>query len=193
MEGRLARVIVVSGPSGAGKGTLISKVRERMPSLAVAISATTRAIRESERDGREYYFLSPGEFQRRVDAGDFVEHVEYAGNRYGTLRSELHRILDGGRSVVLEIELRGAREVKAALPDCMTVFIKPPSIDELERRLRARGTEADAAINARLDTGRIEMQAIDEFDAVVNNADVDVAADALHRIIDEGTRPPRRG
>lgn len=185
---RVARVIVVSGPSGAGKGTLIANVRRRLPRLAVAVSATTRPIRDGEVDGREYHFLTAQEFARRVDAGEFVEHVEYAGNRYGTLRSELERILGRGDSVVLEIELRGAREVRAAMPGCLTVFVKPPSLDELERRLRARATETDASINARLDTGRIEMEAIDEFDAVVNNADVDVATDALHRIVDDATR-----
>ncbi|MCB0882096.1 MAG: guanylate kinase [Thermoleophilia bacterium] len=185
---RVARVIVVSGPSGAGKGTLIANVRRRMPHLAVAVSATTRAIRDGEVDGREYHFLTPDEFARRVEAGEFVEHVEYAGNRYGTLRSELERILGGGDSVVLEIELRGAREVRSAMPGCLTVFVKPPSLDELERRLRARATESDAAISARLETSRIEMAAIDEFDAVVNNADVDVATDALYRIIDDATR-----
>ena len=185
---RVARVIVVSGPSGAGKGTLIANVRRRMPHLAVAVSATTRAIRDGEVDGREYHFLTPDEFARRVEAGEFVEHVEYAGNRYGTLRSELERILGGGDSVVLEIELRGAREFRSAMPGCLTVFVKPPSLDELERRLRARATESDAAISARLETSRIEMVAIDEFDAVVNNADVDVATDALYRIIDDATR-----
>lgn len=185
---RVARVIVISGPSGAGKGTLIGELRRRMPELAVAVSATTRPIRGGEREGREYYFLTPGEFERRVAAGDFVEHVEYAGNRYGTLRSELERILSTGRSVVLEIELRGARTVRATMSEASLVFITPPSMFELERRLRARATEGDDAISERLATGRREMDAVDEFDAIIVNDDVARAAGELFGVVDRATR-----
>lgn len=187
---RVPRVIVVSGPSGAGKGTLITRVRARLPLLTVAVSATTRPIRAGERDGREYYFLTSGEFARRVEAGDFVEHVTYAGNSYGTLRSELERIMATGRSVVLEIELRGAREVRRAMPEAVAVFICPPSMDELERRLRARGTEDDANIRARLETSRIELAAMEEFDHVVHNRSVDEASEELFAIIDRATTAP---
>lgn len=187
---RRPRVIVVSGPSGAGKGTLIAEVLRRVPQLTVAVSATTRPMRPGEVHGRDYYFLDPREFEARVKLGDFLEHVTYAGNHYGTLRSEVDRILDSGRSVILEIELRGARAVRRALPDCVAVFIKPPSLAELERRLRERNTEADGDIAARLETGEVELAAMDEFDHVVLNDVVADAADALTRVVDAATRLP---
>jgi len=187
---RRPRVIVVSGPSGAGKGTLIQEVRSRLPDLAVAVSATTRPRRPGERDGREYYFLTPDEFERRVAAGDFLEWVTYAGRRYGTLRSEVERILAAGSSVVLEIELRGARAVRAALPDCVAVFIRPPRLEDLAERLTERGTESPEEVAARLAESAVEMQAEGEFDHVVINDEVARAAEALTRIVDEATRVP---
>jgi len=181
-------VIIISGPSGAGKGTLIERILQRLPHLCVAVSATTRGMRPGEVDGEDYHFLSQDEFSRRVDAGEFLEHVTYAGNRYGTLRSEVDRQLGAGRSVVLEIELRGARAVRERLPDAVSVFIEPPSLEELVRRLRSRNTEADADIEARLAESRIELQAMEEFDHKVLNDDVDAASDELERIVDRVTR-----
>lgn len=189
---RRPRVIIVSGPSGAGKGTLIGEVLDRFPDLEIAVSATTRQMRPGEQHGIDYYFLEPQEFLARVKGGDFLEHVTYAGNHYGTLRSEVDRLLEAGSSVILEIELRGAREVRRALPEAVAVFITPPSIAELERRLAARSNEAAFDIQARLETGLTELDAIDEFDHVVVNDDVEAAADELARIIDRATRltPP---
>ncbi|HWH14304.1 MAG TPA: guanylate kinase [Miltoncostaeaceae bacterium] len=185
---RRPRVIVVSGPSGAGKGTLIQEVRARIPGLAVAISATTRGQRPGERDGREYHFLTPDEFDRRVAAGEFLEWVTYAGRRYGTLRSEVERILAAGASVILEIELRGARAVREALPDCVAVFIRPPRLEDLHERLTERGTESADEVAARLAESAVEMRAEGEFDHVVVNDEVARAAEELTRIVDDATR-----
>jgi guanylate kinase len=187
---RRPRVIIVSGPSGAGKGTLIEGVLPRFPELTVAVSATTRGMRPGETDGVDYHFLSPAEFARRIESGEFLEHVVYAGNHYGTLRSEVDRHLAAGRSVVLEIELRGARAVRHALPDAVSVFIEPPSLEELVRRLRSRNTEGDADIQARLAESRAELQAMEEFDHRVLNEDVGRAVDALAGVIDRETRVP---
>lgn len=187
---RRPRVIIVSGPSGAGKGTLIGEVMDRIPDLEIAVSATTRQMRPGEQHGIDYYFLEPAEFLARVKGGDFLEHVTYAGNHYGTLRSEVDRLLESGTSVILEIELRGARAVRRALPDAVAVFITPPSMEELERRLVARATDSPSDIQARLETGLTELDAIDEFDHVVVNEEVETAARDLERIIDEATRLP---
>jgi len=145
-------------------------------------------MRPGEVDGVDYHFLTTEEFARRVEAGEFLEHVVYAGNHYGTLRSEVERQLAGGRSVALEIELRGARAVREALRDAVSVFIEPPSLDELVRRLRTRNTEGDDAIDARLAESRIELQAMEEFDHRVLNDDVARATDELAAIVDAETR-----
>lgn len=176
-------MVIVSGPSGAGKGTLIEGALERLPQLRTAISATTRARRPGEQDGVEYHFLPPEEFERRVAAGEFLEHVEYAGNRYGTLRSEIDDSLAGGRSVILEIELKGARRVRALLPSALALFIAPPSIEELERRLERRATDTEAEIARRIEVSRWELEAADEFDHVIVNADRVEATDELVRIL----------
>lgn len=175
--------MIVSGPSGAGKGTLIEGVLRRIPDLCVAVSATTRGKRPDERDGEDYHFLAPDEFARRVDEGAFLEHVEYAGNRYGTLRSEVERNLAEGRSVVLEIELAGARRVRRMLPDAVSVFIAPPSIDELERRLARRATDSPAEIARRIEVSRWELEAVDEFGHLIVNADRAEATDELERVV----------
>ena len=153
----------------------------------MATSATTRARRPDERDGVEYHFMTPQEFDAAVAAGQFLEHVEYAGNRYGTLKSEVQRHIDAGRSVIVEIELEGARAIRAMLPDAVTVFIAPPSMEELEERLQRRSTDAAHEIAARLEVGERELAAMDEFDHRVVNIDVDVAADDLARIITAAT------
>jgi guanylate kinase len=181
------RVIIVSGPSGAGKGTLIEAVLRRFPELSVAVSATTRPMRPGEVDGREYHFLVPDEFERRVAAGAFLEHVTYAGNRYGTLAEEVEGRVAAGRSVLLEIELEGARAVRQRLPESVAVFIAPPSMDELGRRLRDRGTEDEADIARRLEVGRAEIAAIEEFDEIIVNADVPTAAAELAMVVERAT------
>jgi guanylate kinase len=180
------RLFVVTGPSGAGKGTLIQKLVAGRPDLAVAVSATTRPLRPGEEDGREYYFLSAEEFQRRVDGGEFLEHVDYvSGHRYGTLREEVDRILASGRSVVLELETRGAKEVQAALPDAVTIFVEPPTFAELERRLRERATESAGEIGERLELARRQAEEAGEFDHVVTNDDVERAVAELGAIVDK--------
>ena len=141
----MPKVFVITGPSGVGKGTLIRTLRERVPELALSVSATTRAPRPGEEDGVDYHFLSPEEFERRVRAGEFVEHARYSGRRYGTLRSELERRLAAGAPVVLEIELQGARQVRESLPDAVQIFIAPPGAEALRTRLIGRGTDSAGA------------------------------------------------
>ncbi len=178
-----ARLFVVSGPSGVGKGTLIRRVRDVLPTLVVATSATTRPRRPGERDGREYHFLSAGEFDRRVAAGEFLEHVRYAGNRYGTLHSEVDRRLADGESVVLEIDVVGAREIKRRVPDAVLVFVAPPTVAELEQRLRGRDTDPPAEIARRLAIAREEMSVQPEFDHTIVNDDVERAAGELESVM----------
>ena len=155
----------------------------RVPELTVAVSATTRPMRPGEVNGVDYHFLTPEEFERRVAAGEFLESVTYAGNRYGTLRSEIDRRLAEGRSVVVEIELKGARAVRELLPDAVSIFVAPPSMAELARRLERRATEDRADIAARLAAGRVELEAIGEFDHRVVNDDVERAVEEMARLV----------
>jgi guanylate kinase len=185
------RLFVVTGPSGAGKGTLIRKLVAERDDLAVAVSATTRDRRPGEEDGRDYHFLSEDEFLRRVEAGDFLEHVEYvSGHRYGTLRDEVDRILGSGRSVVLELETEGAKEVQRSSPDAVTVFVQAPSFAELERRLRDRATESAGEIGERLELARRQAEEAGDFDRVVTNDDLARAVAELGAIVDRALREP---
>jgi guanylate kinase len=184
----VSRVFVITGPSGVGKGTLIRGLLQRIPELELSISATTRAPRPGETDGVDYHFLGEEEFERRVAAGDFVEHAEYSGRRYGTLRSELARRTGAGAPVVLEIEVQGARQVREALPDALHVFIAPPSVDALRARLVGRGTDAADQIEARLRTAAGELQARPEFARVVVNDRLEQATDELVAIVQDGLR-----
>jgi guanylate kinase len=178
------KLFVVTGPSGAGKGTLIKGLIERRDDLEVAISATTRPQRPGEEDGRDYYFLTEAEFVARIEAGKFLEHVVYvSGQRYGTLRSEVERIHATGKSCVLELETKGARAVRDAEPSAVTIFIAPPSFDELERRLRDRATESSGEIEERLELAREQMQEAGDFDYVVLNDDVERAVTELDGIV----------
>ena len=167
---------MITGPSGVGKGTLIQGLLERCPELQLAVSATTRAPRAGEVDGREYHFLSKSEFEDRVRRGEFVEHATYAGNRYGTLRSELRR---PARGIVLEIDLQGARQVRDALPDATQIFIAPPSVGDLRERLEERASDPPEQIARRLDLARTELAAQEEFSRVVVNEDLDAAIEEL--------------
>ena len=179
------RLFVVTGPFGAGKGTLIRKLVAGRPDLEVAVSATTRPLRPGEEDGRDYHFLSGTEFQRRLDAGEFLEHVDYvSGHRYGTLRAEVDRILSSGRSVVLELETHGAKDVQATITDAVTIFVEPPSFAELERRLRERATESAGEIGERLELARRQAEEAGDFDHVVTNDDVGRAVAELGAIVD---------
>jgi guanylate kinase len=176
-------VFVITGPSGVGKGTLIRLLRERVPELALSVSATTRGPRPGETQGEHYHFLSDDEFARHIDAGDFVEWAEYSGRRYGTLREELDRHTSGGRPVVLEIEVQGARQVRETLPEAVQIFIRPPSDDALRDRLIGRGTDDPDQIERRLDVAQEELGAAGEFRHVVVNDRLDQAVDQLAAIV----------
>jgi guanylate kinase len=179
----VARVFVITGPSGVGKGTLIRTLRERMPELELSVSATTRPPRPGEQDGVDYHFLTDADFQRRVDAGEFVEHATYSGRRYGTLRSELDRRLNAGHPVVLEIEVQGARQVRRTMPEALQIFIAPPSREALRTRLVGRGTDDAEQVQARLRTADAELEAQDEFAQVVVNDRLEDAVDELTAIV----------
>jgi guanylate kinase len=178
-----ARVFVITGPSGVGKGTLIRGLMERLGELELSVSATTRAPREGERDGVDYHFLSRAEFDRRVAAGDFVEHADYAGRSYGTLRSELEARVRAGVPIVLEIEVQGARQVRVALPEAVQVFIAPPSLEDLRHRLEKRGTDEPDEVERRLRVAEGELAAQPEFGHVVINDDLDDALAQLTEIV----------
>jgi guanylate kinase len=187
--GRPLPVVVITGPSGAGKGTLIREVRKRVPELEVAISATTRERRPGEENGREYWFLSSEEFLRRKHAGEFLEDVEYvSGHRYGTLRSELDRIGSEGRICVLELETEGALRVKDEVPDAVTIFVTAP-IPELERRLRERATESAGEIGERIELAKRQLAEAQRFDYVVVNDDLGRAIDELTALVRSLLRP----
>jgi guanylate kinase len=179
----VARVFVITGPSGVGKGTLIRTLRERIPDLDLSVSATTRRARPGEHDGVDYHFLDDEEFETRVQSGQFVEHARYSGRRYGTLRSELERRLRDGHPVVLEIEVQGARQVRRTMPEALQIFIAPPSPDALRTRLVGRGTDDAEQVRARLRTAEAELEARDEFARVVVNDRLDDAVEELVGIV----------
>ncbi|MDQ3859461.1 MAG: guanylate kinase [Actinomycetota bacterium] len=174
----------MTGPSGAGKGTLIARLVARRPDLEIAVSATTRPRRETEVDGRDYYFLTDDEFTQRVERGQFLEYVVYvSGHRYGTLVSEVDRILGAGRSCLLELETAGARRVKELRPKTVTVFVAPPSFAELARRLEERATESAGEIGERLALARAQTEEQDDFDYVVVNDNLERAVAELDSLL----------
>ncbi len=179
----MSRVFVITGPSGVGKGTLIRGLMRRVGELELSVSAATREPRPGEADGVAYHFLSDQDFDRRVSAGDFVEWAGYAGHRYGTLRSELDGRLRAGTPVVLEIEVQGARQLRETLPEAVRVFIVPPSESVLRERLRERGTDDEAEVQARLELARQELGAQSEFGHVVVNDSLARATDELEAIV----------
>jgi len=174
-----ARLTVLSGPSGVGKGSVIAVVRKQHPHVWLSVSVTTRSPRPGECNGVEYHFVDDVEFARMVAADELLEHASYAGNSYGTPRVPVTERLAAGVPALLEIELQGARQVRRAMPEAQLVFLKPPSFDELARRLTGRGTENSQRVRRRLDLARVEMAAENEFDAVVVNDDLERAAAAL--------------
>jgi guanylate kinase len=176
-------VLVVTGPSGAGKGTLIRELVERVPGIEVTVSATTRGQRPGEEDGREYWFLTDEDFLARVARGEFLEHVEYvSGHRYGTLRSELERIAAHGHVPLLELETEGALRVKDEVPGAVTIFISAP-VEELERRLRERATESTGEIGERIELARKQLEQASEFDHVIENDDLERAVGELTTLV----------
>jgi guanylate kinase len=179
----LARVFVITGPSGVGKGTLIRTLLERVPELELATSATTRKPRVGETHGVDYYFLDEDAFERAVAGDEFVEHASYSGRRYGTLRSELEKRLQRGAPVVLEIEVQGARQVAESMPEAVRIFVAPPSEEALRTRLIGRGTDSPEDVQRRLDTAREELRAQDEFRHVVVNDRLEDAVAALEEVV----------
>lgn len=183
---------VIAGPSGVGKGTVVRRVRELVPDLTVSISVTTRAPRGSlgERDGVHYYFVDGAEFDRMIAQGELLEWADVFGSRYGTPAEPIREILELGGDALLEIDVQGARQIRDAMPNAVLVFLEPPSLEELGRRLRSRGTEDDARVARRLQKASSELEQRDWFDHVVVNDDVDRAAARVADII-EASRASR--
>lgn len=177
------KLIVLTGPSGVGKGTLMQKLLAQHPQLYYSVSATTRSPRPGEIDGKSYYFITPNSFQELVAQGEFLEWAEFAGNYYGTPRAAVLQQIQLGRSVILEIELAGARQIKASYPDALSIFILPPSFLELENRIRARGQDSDEAITRRLNRAKEEIKAASEFDIQIVNDDFATTLNELETIL----------
>ena len=176
-------LIVLSGPSGVGKGTIYSRLLKIMPDLKVSVSATTRHPRTGEKDGVHYYFMSKEEFAEKREHGEFLEWAETVGNYYGTPKTPVINTLAQGKDILLEIDVKGARQIKSAYPDCVTIFVLPPSEEELEKRLRGRGTESDEQIAARLALAKSELAISGEFDHRIINDDLDKAVNEVKDII----------
>lgn len=182
---RSAKLFVVSGPSGVGKGTLVSLLRDKRPNLGLTVSATTRSPRPGEVDGVAYYFLSGEEFKKRVDAGEFLEWAHVHGHCYGTLKSEVDRLISAGQSVVLEIDVQGGLMVHKQYPSAILVFIKPPSFEELEQRLRGRGTEDEKTISTRLSNASREMEYANDYTVCIVNDNLETALSKLEEVFDD--------
>ncbi|MEO5798217.1 MAG: guanylate kinase [Gemmatimonadales bacterium] len=185
-------LVVISSPSGGGKSTIARRVLAERDDVGYSISATTRAARVGEVHEREYHFLGHEEFERRVQAGEFLEHAVYNGHRYGTLVSELRRVMQGGQHVLLDIEVVGARLVRERFPDAVLIFVVPPSGMALAARLRARGTEGKQDVAGRLEQALEELAAAVEYDFVVVNDDLDEAVRAVHAILEAEARRTSR-
>ncbi|TLM78303.1 MAG: guanylate kinase [Actinobacteria bacterium] len=181
---RTGNLFIVSGPSGAGKGTLVEALLDRVPDIWVSVSATTRAPRPGEQEGVSYFFLTPHEFERRAAGGEFLESATVHGSRYGTLRGPVERRIRAGMQVVLEIDPQGARQVLEQMPEAILIFVKTRSIEDLKRRLRARGTETEAQVELRLRNAERELGLVSGYKHVVINDDVERAIAELVGIID---------
>ena len=182
---RKGTLYVFTGPSGAGKGTVLSRLLSEDEKLFFSISATTRAPRPGEKDGVQYYFLTKEDFEAKIAANAFLEHAKYVDNYYGTLEAPVNEKLEAGYDVILEIEVQGAMQVHEKRPDAVMVFIAPPSFEELANRLRGRGTEDEAKVQKRLETAKGELAQQDKFDYVVVNDTVERAVNELHEILNK--------
>ena len=188
-KGKRGVLFVFSGPSGVGKGTLKAKLFEEFADrIAYSVSATTRGPREGEVDGKDYFFISRQEFEPRVKNNEFLEHAEFAGNCYGTPRAYVEKLLDSGMNVVLEIDVQGALQVMKSMPECVSVFILPPSFEELEHRLRGRGTETEEKVRERLETAKRELPYAPQYDyQIVNGGDIEAAYQRLREVFLKST------
>ena len=188
-KGKRGVLFVFSGPSGVGKGTLKAKLFEEFADrIAYSVSATTRGPREGEVDGKDYFFISRQEFERRVKNNEFLEHAEFAGNCYGTPRAYVEKLLDSGMNVVLEIDVQGALQVMKSMPECVSVFILPPSFEELEHRLRGRGTETEEKVRERLETAKRELPYAPQYDYQIGNGgDIEAAYQSLREVFLKST------
>lgn len=188
-KGKRGVLFVFSGPSGVGKGTLKAKLFEEFADrIAYSVSATTRGPREGEVDGKDYFFISRQEFERRVKNNEFLEHAEFAGNCYGTPRAYVEKLLDSGMNVVLEIDVQGALQVMKSMPECVSVFILPPSFEELEHRLRGRSTETEEKVRERLETAKRELPYAPQYDyQIVNGGDIEAAYQSLREVFLKNT------
>lgn len=180
---QVGKLIVLTGPSGVGKGTLLRVLLKRHPELYLSISVTTRQPRRGEIDGQHYYFVSRNKFEQMIAAGEFLEWAEYAGNLYGTPRTSVERQIQLGQSVILEIEVVGARKIYTTFPSALRIFILPPSLAELEQRIRCRGQDSEAAIAKRLSRAQAEIEAADEFDVLIVNDNLEKALTQIEAAI----------
>jgi guanylate kinase len=184
------QLVVITGPSGVGKGTLVRHLLTRYPNLSLSVSATTRPPRPGEIEGKDYYFVDRTSFEGKIGAGQFLEWAEYAGNYYGTPQLAIANQLAAGHTVILEIELQGARQISQTFPQATRIFIQPPSFEELERRLRGRGKDDDTAIARRLDCAQTELAASTEFDYQIVNDDLETALSEIEKIIFSESHQP---
>ena len=181
---RKGNLFVISAPSGAGKGTVISKVLQLRPEIVLSVSATTRAPRSGESNGTSYHFVTRDEFAGMISNGDFLEYAEYVGEFYGTPKKPIERYIEDGKDVLLEIEVQGAKQIMEKMPEAVTIFIIPPDIKELERRLKGRGTDVGDKLKARLDIALTELKEKENYDHIVVNDDILIAAKDVLSIID---------
>ena len=178
-------LVVVSGPSGCGKDTVVKTMREKHPEIEVSVSATSRAMREGEAEGVNYYYMTREEFQQKVQAGEILEYTQYNGNLYGTPKHEVDTRIAQGRTVILVIEVEGAGNIRKLYPEALTIFLLPPSMEELENRLRSRGTETEEAIQGRMATARREVEQAPLDTATLVNDDLETCAEKLYQMIQE--------
>lgn len=177
-------LVVLSGPSGSGKDTVLEKLKQTDIVFDKTVSATTRQIRDNEKDGIDYYFIDKNTFEKRIEEGYFLEYTLYNDNYYGTPKSEVEKHLDKGGCILLKIEVEGAGNVRKAIPEALSIFIIPPSMEELERRLRGRGTETEESFQKRFETAKKELSRACEYDYVVINDDVSLCAEQISRILE---------